>query len=104
MDAAAVAALESLRAATEHLPPGIRFSPTDQEAVVNYLQPGRGYYGGFTVVPQIDICKWEPVDLPMQFKSMYDRLYALVFCLLMISNCLMKFLNEWCHIYIYISS
>ncbi|KAG2327838.1 hypothetical protein Bca52824_010566 [Brassica carinata] len=47
------------------LPPGFRFHPTDEELVVHYLSrkvtgsPLPGY-----VIPEIDICKAEPWDLP----------------------------------------
>ncbi|KAJ4891555.1 NAC domain containing protein 41 [Raphanus sativus] len=47
------------------LPPGFRFHPTDEELVVQYLsRKVSGLPLPAYVIPEIDICKTEPWDLP----------------------------------------
>ncbi|KAI5084024.1 hypothetical protein GOP47_0000193 [Adiantum capillus-veneris] len=49
----------------QKLPPGFRFSPTDEELVVHYLKNracGKDYHQG--VIAEVDIYKHEPWDLP----------------------------------------
>lgn len=49
----------------QKLPPGFRFSPTDEELVIHYLKNracGKDYQQG--VVAEVDIYKHEPWDLP----------------------------------------
>ena len=47
------------------LPPGFRFHPTDEELVVHYLsRKVSGLLLPAYVIPEIDICKAEPWDLP----------------------------------------
>ncbi|CAN6833224.1 unnamed protein product [Brassica oleracea var. botrytis] len=47
------------------LPPGFRFHPTDEELVVHYLsRKVSGLLVPAYVIPEIDICKAEPWDLP----------------------------------------
>jgi hypothetical protein len=53
------------------LPLGFRFHPTDEELVRHYL---KGKITGqirseADVIPEIDVCKCEPWDLPGEFSS-----------------------------------
>lgn len=47
------------------LPPGFRFHPTDEELVVQYLRRKVFAYPlPASIIPEIDICKYEPWELP----------------------------------------
>jgi len=47
------------------LPPGFGFHPTDVELISHYLKRKiLGLKIDFEVIPEIDICKHEPWDLP----------------------------------------
>lgn len=46
-------------------PPGFRFHPTDEELVLYYLkQKIRGRSLKLDIIGEIDVCKWEPEELP----------------------------------------
>lgn len=45
--------------------PGFRFSPTDEELIHYYLKKKlRGSDEGVEVIPEVDICRHEPWNLP----------------------------------------
>ena len=58
------------------LPPGFRFHPTDEELVVQYLKrKALSCPLPAAVIPEIDLGKFDPWDLPGQPKKSYIYFY-----------------------------
>lgn len=59
--------------ATVSLPPGFRFHPTDEELVAYYLKRKiNGHKIELDVIPEVDLYKCEPWDLPGIFLYYYS--------------------------------
>ncbi|KAK3420255.1 hypothetical protein EUGRSUZ_G01067 [Eucalyptus grandis] len=53
-----------------NLPVGYGFRPTDEELVDYYLKlKVQGFTGVDCIIPEVDICKWEPWELPRIFEE-----------------------------------
>ncbi|XP_039172086.1 protein CUP-SHAPED COTYLEDON 2 [Eucalyptus grandis] len=65
------------------LPPGFRFHATDEELLIHYLKPkilgrpGKCYYD---MIPEIDICEFEPWQLPALFYHRFNSKELFFFC------------------------
>ena len=54
------------------LPPGFRFHPTDEELVVDYLKRKiNGRKIELEIIPEVDLYKCEPWDLPGNFLPLF---------------------------------
>jgi len=54
----------------ENLPVGYRFHPTDEELVDHYLKlKVLGFIDNICIIPEVDICKWEPWESAQRFKG-----------------------------------
>lgn len=62
--------------------PGFRFSPTDEELISFYLKKKiEGLDNCVEVIPEVDICRYEPWDLPgslLTFQQQYIYIYFYV--------------------------
>lgn len=57
--------VEMVKVSMEALPLGFRFRPTDEELIDHYLRLKiLGRDAAVQVIPEVDVCKWEPWDLP----------------------------------------
>ncbi|XP_048129022.1 NAC domain-containing protein 71-like [Rhodamnia argentea] len=65
------------------LPPGFRFHPTDEELLILYLkpkilgQPDESYYN---IIPEIDVCKFEPWELPNIVGHIFNSKELFLYC------------------------
>ncbi|KAF8013871.1 hypothetical protein BT93_I1664 [Corymbia citriodora subsp. variegata] len=65
------------------LPPQFRFHATDEELLLLYLkpkilgQPGQLYYD---IIPEIDVCEFEPWQLPDMFDHVFSRRELFFYC------------------------
>ncbi|XP_030513834.1 NAC domain-containing protein 83-like isoform X1 [Rhodamnia argentea] len=65
------------------LPPGFRFHATDEELLILYLkpkilgQPDEPYYD---IIPEIDVCKFEPWELPNVVGHMFNSKELFLYC------------------------
>ncbi|KAL3752957.1 hypothetical protein ACJRO7_000366 [Eucalyptus globulus] len=70
---------EAMRA----LPPGFRFHATDEELLIHYLKPkilGRPGERYYDMIPEIDICEFEPWQLPSMFCHRFNSKELFLFC------------------------
>lgn len=62
--------------ATVSLPPGFRFHPTDEELVAYYLKRKiNGHRIELDVIPEVDLYKCEPWDLPGIFILLFIYIF-----------------------------
>lgn len=59
-----------MAAALDLLPVGFRFHPTDEELLGHYLIGKHcGAEEAVCAIPEVDLCKWEPEELPKKFNG-----------------------------------
>ncbi|PKI37869.1 hypothetical protein CRG98_041743 [Punica granatum] len=59
-----------MQAAIQKVPMGYRFHPTDDEVLSYYLRrKNQGLQEPECVIPEVDICRWEPRQLPGKFRE-----------------------------------
>ena len=59
------------------LPRGFRFHPTHEEAINHYLKPKlRGFSDGMCIIPEVDILKFEPQELPALIRGKKKKAHA----------------------------
>lgn len=91
--------MEDIISILDHLPVGFRFRPTDEELVNHYLKHkllGDDFSVHF--IPEIDLCKVEPWDVPGNVNTKHNTLKITPF-IMMLSNplhcCLILFFCQF---------
>ncbi|CAK7357512.1 unnamed protein product [Dovyalis caffra] len=82
----------------DSLPLGFRFRPTDEELISHYLRLKiNGRDSEVEVIPEIDVCKWEPWDLPgLSVIKTADPDYEMSFCAVYTTMLLLKLILLIC--------
>ena len=66
------------------LPPGFRFHPTDEELVVYYLKRKiNGRKIELEIIPEVDLYKCEPWDLPGSFLALVSQYHYIILFLIL---------------------
>ncbi|XP_056163337.1 NAC domain-containing protein 96-like isoform X2 [Syzygium oleosum] len=74
---------DTLSEVMSSLPPGFRFHASDEELLLLYLKPkilGQPDEHYSNIIPEIDVCEFEPWQLPAMFHHMFNRKEQFFYC------------------------